>query len=147
MSHPHPPTEREAARFWSKTVRQGDCLLWTGYKDRDGYGTFGLRRASRKAHRVALWLSQRPIPEGCVVNHTCGHRACVNPQHLTTLSASENSMRDSRSVGYVNSQKTHCKQGHAFDRHYGGQRYCSTCESAKSKRLRAKWKAEGIEKI
>jgi hypothetical protein len=141
------PTNDEIARFASKCVQSGDCVLWTGQKDRDGYGILSFRRASRKAHRVALWLAGRTIPNGHVVNHTCRNRACVNPQHLNTLSASENSKRDSNSVGYVNSQKTHCKQGHPYDRFYGGQRYCSICEAAKSKRLRSKWKAEGILKI
>jgi hypothetical protein len=141
------PTADEIKAFRARCEPHGDCLIWTGQKDRDGYGIVGFRRATRKAHRLALWLAGRPIPEGHVVNHTCRRRDCVNPQHLTTLTASENSKRDSTSMGYINSQKTHCKNGHPFDRVYGGQRYCSTCESEKTKRLRAKWKAEGILKI
>lgn len=140
-------TQAEIDRFNSKWMQSGDCHLWQASKDRDGYGIFGFRRASRKAHRVALFLAGRLIPEGYVVNHTCGHRHCVNPQHLTVVSTSENALRDSRSLGYVNSQKTHCKAGHPYDRVYGGQRYCSVCEAEKSKRLRAKWRAEGILRI
>jgi hypothetical protein len=131
---PTSPTAEEIRRFQAKTRAVGDCLLWTGQKDKDGY-------------RVALWLVNRPIPEGFVVNHTCRHRACVNPAHLLTITRSQNSLRDSASVAYVNSQKTHCRLGHPFDRAYGGQRYCSTCEKVKRQRLKAKWKAEGILKI
>jgi len=137
----------ELARFASHCAPRGDCLIWTGRTDRDGYGLIGFRRATRRAHRLALWLSGRDIPPGHFVNHTCRIRLCVNPQHLQVVTPSENALRDSRSIGYVNSQKTHCKRGHVFDRSYGGVRYCSICAAEKSKRLRAKWKAEGILQI
>lgn len=140
-------TSEEIARFNTKWVADGDCHIWQGNKDRDGYGYLTFRRSSRRAHRVALFIAGREIPEGYVVNHVCRNRDCVNPQHLNTVTPSENAVRDSGSIGYVNSQKSHCKNGHAYDRFYGRQRYCSICEAEKSKRLRAKWKAEGIFKI
>ena len=140
-------TTTEMARFHSKTKPFGDCLLWTGKLDRYGYGILHFRRATRKAHRVAMWLANRQIPEGHVVNHTCRHRSCVNPAHLNTMTPSQNSQRDSAGAGYVNSQKTHCKFGHLLDRKWGRQRYCSQCHKAKQQRLKAKWKAEGILKI
>ena len=136
----------EIARFNSKWARVGDCHIWQGTQDRDGYGYLTFRRASRRAHRVALFIAGREIPHGHVVSHTCRNRACVNPQHLSVLSVRENALRDGM-LGYVNTKKTHCRNGHPYDRVYSGQRYCSTCEAEKSKRLRAKWKAEGIIRI
>jgi hypothetical protein len=141
------PTESEIARFNSKWIKQGDCHVWTGTKDRYGYGQLGFRRATRASHRVAMFLAGKAIPDGYVVNHICCNRLCVNPQHLEAIPASDNWRKDSRTASYVNSQKTHCPKGHPYDRKYAGQRYCSICESEKSKRLRAKWKAEGIFKI
>ncbi len=133
-------TEKERARFNSKWTKKGSCHVWTEPLDRDGYGTFHLRRFNRRAHRVAYWDVHGTIPEGYVVNHICRNRSCVNHQHLNILTVRENSMRDSASPTYLNSQKTHCKNGHPFDKKYGKQRYCSRCEVQKQIRLREKWK-------
>lgn len=131
---------KDWARFHSKLKVVGDCQLWTGQLDKDGYGTFFFHRKNRRAHRVAYYAAFGPIPPDMVVNHVCRQRTCQNPQHLQLLTRTQNNMKDCASVGYINSQKTHCKNGHPYDRHYGKQRYCSKCEAEKSKRLRAKWK-------
>jgi hypothetical protein len=135
-------TAKEAARFASKHRKKGGCLIWQGPLDRDGYGTFYLRRMSRRAHRVAWFSVHGDIPEGMVVNHVCRNRACVNPQHLQAVSQTESALRDTTSLGYINSQKTMCPMGHPYDRKYGKQRYCSTCDAAKKKRLRERWASE-----
>lgn len=141
-------TAEELARFRGKTVETPTgCWLWQGPLDRDGYGTFHFRRRNRRAHRVGYFLLNGPIEPGLVINHTCRNRNCVNPQHLEAVTASESAMKDSSSPAYVNSQKTHCPRGHPYDRQYGKQRYCSICSAEKSKRLRAKWRAEEGEKI
>jgi hypothetical protein len=136
----------ERLRFDSKWEQRGQCHVWTGPLDKDGYGTFYLRRRGRRAHRVAWFDANGPIPEGMVTNHSCRNRACVNVQHLRLLTAVENSMQDSTSIPYLNSRKTACPRGHAYDKRvtYAGktQRVCSTCERDKKRRLRAKWRAE-----
>lgn len=132
-------TDAEYERFMSKTHRDGDCLLWDGPLDKDGYGHFYLRRRNRGSHRVAWWNVRGDIPDGMVVNHKCRNRHCVNPQHLEVITARENSLRDSTSPAALNARKVMCPRGHAYDRKYGRQRYCSICEREKSRRLRAKW--------
>lgn len=136
-------TSSEQLRFASKWQKQGRCHVWTGPLDRDGYGTFYFRHKNRRAHRVAWFFCHGDLAADAVINHTCRNRACVNPQHLQVITSTENVLRNSTSGPYLNSQKTHCPLGHPYDRSYTGKRgtvrYCSICNAAKQKRLRAKW--------
>lgn len=134
--------QKELERFRSFFEVVGDCYLWKGWLDRDGYGSFFFRRKSRRAHRVAYFMKNGPIPDKMVVDHLCKNRNCVNPEHLRIVTAKENSLENSNSVGAINAAKTHCKNGHPFDRKYGKQRYCSICQAVKTKRLRKIWLVE-----
>lgn len=132
-------SEIEKEKFFTKTYKENDCLIWNGRKDKDGYGICFFRKKPRRAHRVAWFFLNGDIEEGLVVNHVCRRKDCVNPQHLQAMTRTENNMRDSTSIGYLNSQKKFCKNGHIFDKKYGKRRYCSICEREKTKRLRKKW--------
>ncbi len=134
-------TSQELLRF-NSSIKKSDngCLLWMGGKDRDGYGIFFFRRKNRRAHRVAYWRDVGDIPKGKMIDHICRNRSCVNSDHLRCVSPRENALIGN-GIPAINARKTHCKNGHPFDRKYGKQRYCSICEAAKTKRLRAKWNA------
>lgn len=134
-------TNSEKERFDSKWIEKNGCFLWQGPLDKDGYGTFYFRRKNRRAHRVAYYYTIGDIPQGMMVDHICGNRHCVKPDHLRLLTPKENAL-DGRGLGAINAKKTHCKQGHPFDRKYGKQRYCSICQAAKSRRLQKKWRKE-----
>lgn len=57
------------------------CWLWTG-RIVDGYGhapTVGI------VHRFVYRTLVGPIPEGYVIHHACGVRACCNPAHLVPM--------------------------------------------------------------
>jgi HNH endonuclease len=79
-----------AERFERYVERTDSCWLWTGHRDRKGYGRFLLHKGSSdRAHRVAYELAVGPIPEGHELHHTCGEPGCVNPGHLETITPSE----------------------------------------------------------
>lgn len=135
-------TKEERDRFNNFTIKGGDCILWTGFLDKDGYGMFYFRQKNRRAHRVAYYSKHGDIPKGLVIDHICKNRNCVNPEHLKAVTVHENALENSNSVAALNKAKTVCKFGHPFDKKYGKQRYCSICQSEKTKRLRKKWLVE-----
>jgi hypothetical protein len=87
--------------YQEKRRPSGGCLLWTGNKDRDGYGLVSCRRDGRRstigAHRYALFREGHDIA-GLVVRHRCHTPACVNPEHLDIGSHADN-VQDRDSAG------------------------------------------------
>lgn len=98
-------------RLEGKTVREGDCWLWTGAKqNKDGYGCImtgsrkdGSRRV-RGTHIVAFEHYHGPVPEGKEVGHKCHRRNCWNPAHLVAQTHTEN-MNDLSPEGYRKKQE------------------------------------------
>lgn len=71
------------------------CWIWTGAKNGDGYGSFGLNGKTYLAHRLALSESLgRPLRPGMDVAHApkgiCHNPSCVNPEHLREATDKEN---------------------------------------------------------
>ncbi len=93
-------------RFWEKTEPRpcrypdiGDCLIWTGAVDKNGYGLFQIEsRRTIRAHRWAHESATGETPK--YVLHACDTPPCVNPLHLSSGTARQNSAdRDSRGRG------------------------------------------------
>lgn len=125
-------SDDDVARFWSKVDKTGTdgCWLWVGSIDSSGYGQIKIKGRQVLAHRMGFMLSGQTIEPGKPLDHLCRVRHCVNPTHLESVTARENTLRGMGPAG-VNARKTHCKRGHPFDDDNTGMqakgRYCKAC--------------------
>lgn len=78
------PTPTWDEYFGPRTEKVGDCILWTGCKDKAGYGIFNawFARGHSRVHRVSYLLTHGPFDRKLKVLHRCDVRNCVNPDHL-----------------------------------------------------------------
>jgi hypothetical protein len=80
-------------RFLNKVDKNGPsgCWIWTAAKSTNDYGKFSVgNHRSDYAHRVSYKLFVGKIPKGLQVNHLCGVKLCVNPDHLEAGDQTEN---------------------------------------------------------
>lgn len=99
--------------FWARTTPVGDCWVWIGARNRDGYGVVGFKIGHHReslAHRVAYYLHNGTVPLGgnrrgtLIVRHSCDNRACCNPAHLVLGTPTDNA-RDCVSRGRLSNRQ------------------------------------------
>ena len=75
--------EQAAAAFWAKVNKTEGCWLWTGAKERWGYGRCNPMRKQMTAHRYAWELTHGVTltPDQLLLHH-CDTPLCVRPDHL-----------------------------------------------------------------
>lgn len=95
-------------RFWRFVEKKtdDDCWEWTGYRDKEGYGTIKNNGRTLRASRVSWEIHNGPIPRGAVVRHRCNNPPCVNPRHLL-LGDHKANMRDRKRANNYASNDRH----------------------------------------
>jgi hypothetical protein len=114
-----------AARLERRSERDPvtGCWLWQGTRH-GGYGYIQYKGRRQLVHRASYKVHVGPIPNGLEIDHLCGVRRCLNPEHLEPVTHAENQRRKAET-------KTHCVHGHEYTGDNvgvtNGSRYCRAC--------------------
>ena len=141
----------DAGEFWTKVDKSGDCWIWTGPRDRLGYGRIPRiaihGESVQLAHRAAYLWTKGPLSdvnlatrtgggsyETVALDHLCRNASCVNPDHLDPCGQAENGRRQ------VWPEK--CPKGHEYTPENRGTyrnvkgyevRLCLECRTARDR--------------
>jgi hypothetical protein len=69
-------------RFWKYVHKTDTCWLWTGSRDKRGYGRLRVNNLPELTSRLSWKIHYGGIPKGKYVLHHCDTPGCVNPSHL-----------------------------------------------------------------
>lgn len=133
------PPQRFASKI--KPLPNG-CWLYTGAKEKSGYGKFSIGRVTVLAHCYAFECVRGVIPKGLTLDHKCRLEGCVRPSHLEPVTIRINLLRGN-TLQAANVAKTHCPKGHPYDeqntyRVKDGSRMCRECGRQRVRARRAR---------
>ncbi len=107
-------TDEMKNRFWEKVKKTETCWIWRAFKNKQGYGRFGIKAGECvNASRVSWTMKNGSIPEGLFICHTCDNPSCVNPDHLFAGSRQDN----------INDMMIKKRSKHFKDKDYYGVRW------------------------
>lgn len=125
--------------------KSGNCWLWTGRLDKDGYGRITVNQRPGRAHRVAYETFVGAIPEGMEIDHLCRVRHCVKPDHLEPVPHQLNVAR-AFSANDAERNPDECLHGHVLDESNAylvqGSRQCRECHRKRNREYAARKRAE-----
>ena len=132
-------------RVQRKVVKQGDCWIYTGKIDPQGYGGYVWTGEYYITHRIAYQSLVGDIADGLEIDHLCRVRACCNPSHLEAVPHQVNLMRG-ETIAARNASATHCPRGHEYTEANTyisprGARDCRDCRRRRRREYRARLKA------
>lgn len=76
------PIEKSLQIILDQIQPSDKCWIWTGHKEKGGYGALYITGKNWRAHRFIFMLLNGPIPYGKHVLHQCDNPSCVRPDHL-----------------------------------------------------------------
>jgi hypothetical protein len=145
-------------RFWTKVERglPDRCWEWRAGRDNHNYGNFSVHSVMHHAHRIAYELTYGPIPDGCMVLHSCDNPPCCNPAHLRTGTHVDNmrDMRERRHKHATGPARQTCQHGHQMSpentyiwlQHARGRTYpthrCRACARERQREYASRSKGE-----
>lgn len=134
------PKDHEAC-FWARVQKSEGCWLWTGAKNRNGYGYLGMNNKDILAHRFSWIVNVGEIRAGKCVLHRCDVPACVRPDHLFVgdhltnvrdCIAKGRRFTNHKQAARTKASRPFCRRGHeyaavGFFVGNRGQRRCKAC--------------------
>lgn len=130
---------------WSTGRKIGRCWSWSGALMKSGYTQIGNAGRREYGHRASYMLFVGPIPKRRQIDHLCRNRGCVNPKHLEAVTQRTNIRRGlaGENLIIMARAKTHCSQGHPYNRENTyrrpmGGRACRECMRTRTRAWRAR---------
>lgn len=80
-----PLEKRLKDRIFIDSSKEDGCWIWTGSKNKKGYGHIEVGIKLKSAHRIMYELHVGVIPLNHDIHHKCNNPSCVRPTHLEAV--------------------------------------------------------------
>ena len=85
---PYRVTTKE--KIQGRTKVEGDCLVWTGPKNAQGYGAINANGRTLPAHHFFWEQIHDPVKGKLELDHICHNVSCVKVEHLRVVTRKQN---------------------------------------------------------